>query len=265
MTLAAQSSEPLVLRAVVVDDEPLARAKLRKLLEMEPGVRVVEECKNADEAIAAVHAYRPELLLLDINLPSGDGFKVLSSLQPANVPVVIFITAHDEYAVKAFEANAADYLLKPFDQERLHHAISKARRGLLESSGEDVNRRLVQLLRAAGVSSPGQERIILKQAGRIILLNVPDIDWVGAAGNYVRFHVGKESYLVRMPLNRVLEKLDQPRFLQIHRSLIVNVSRMKELIRCNVNEFIVVLQDGKQLPCGRRYSASLKALFKNKS
>jgi two-component system LytT family response regulator len=264
MSVPAHESEPSILRAVVVDHEPQSRQNLRKLLEMEPGVRVVEECKNADEAIAAVHTYRPELLLLNISMPNGDGLKVLNCLQPASSPVVICTTAQDKSAVKAFETNAADYLLKPFDQERLHDAILKARRGLLASRNEDVNQRLMQLIRSGRLGPPGNERIVVKHAGRIIFLNVPEIDWVEASGNYVKFHIGKETHLIRMTLHRALEKLERTRFLQIHRSIIVNVSRIKELIRCNVNEFIVVLQDGKQLPSGRRYAASLKALFRDR-
>jgi len=150
------------------------------------------------------------------------------------------------------------------DQECLLRAIDRTRTELLVTRSEDLSDRLEQLLKAASLNPPAEERLVLKLKGRIVFLNLSDIDWIEASGNHVRFHVGKELHVVRMPLIRVSEKLDPANFRQVHRSIIVNVKRIKELIRCNLNEFIVVLQDGKQLPCGRHYSASLRALFKDK-
>jgi two-component system LytT family response regulator len=262
MALPSHDAQPSLLRAIIVDDEPSAREELRRLLELEPGVRVVSECQDAEEAIAAVRAYRPELLLLDQQMPRRDG--ILNSLTPADAPAVILTSAQNGSSLKALESGSADCLLKPVDQERLRHALDRARRELHFARGGALAARLEDLLNAAARRSAAEDRILIKHAGKIVFLNPVDIDWIEASGNYVRFHVGKESYLVRLPLARALEKLDRSRFIQVHRSIIVNVDRIKELIRCNVNEFIVVLQDAKQLPCGRRYSASLKSLLKGK-
>jgi len=262
MASPSQDAQPSLLRAIIVDDEPSAREELRRLLELEPGVRVVSECQDAEEAIAAVRTYRPELLLLDLQMPRGDG--VLNSFTSADAPAVILTSAQNGGSLKALESGGADCLLKPVDQERLRNALDRARRELHFARSGALAARLEHLLNAAARRSAVEDRIFIKHGGRIVFLNPGDIDWIEASGNYVRFHVGKESYLVRLPLARALEKLDRSRFIQVHRSIILNVDRIKELIRCNVNEFIVVLQDSKQLPCGRRYSASLKSLLKGK-
>jgi two-component system, LytTR family, response regulator len=262
MAFPSQDAQPSLLRAIIVDNEPSAREELRRLLELEPGVCVVSECQDAEAAIAAVHAFRPELLLLDLQMPRGDG--VLNALTRADSPVVILTKSQNGSRVNVQERGGADYLLKPVDQERLRTALGRARRELQVARSGDLAARLEHLLQAAARRSAVEDRILIKHGGRIIFLNPRDIDWLEASGNYVRFHAGKESYLVRMPLARAFEKLDRSRFIQVHRSIIVNVDRIKELIRCNVNEFIVVLQDAKQLPCGRRYSSLLRSLLKAK-
>jgi two-component system LytT family response regulator len=258
-----------VVRAVIADDEPLARTKLRLLLDSEAQIKVVAECHNGTQTLAAIRSCRPDLLLLDIQMPDLDGFQVLSEISPKEMPVVIFTSAYDQYAIRAFEAHALDYLLKPFDQSRLHQAVERARLELRKSRDREITHRILDLL--SQVKSEKQAvpefdtRLVIKTKGRIVFLNVDEIDWVEAAANYVRLNVGKESYLFRETISGTSERLNPSQFIRIHRSMIVNVRKIKELIPVNSGEYVVVLKSGKELSCSRGYRANVQHLIDKNS
>jgi two-component system LytT family response regulator len=257
------------VRAIIADDERLARKKLRILLDSEPEVQVVAECEDGRQTVSAIHAHLPDLLLLDIQMPDLDGFQVLGEISPAQMPVVIFTSAYDQYAIRAFEAHALDYLLKPFDQERLHHAIERARSELRKSGDREITHRILDLLSRVRSETPSvselDDRLVIKAKGRVIFLNLDEIDWVEAAANYVRLNVGKESYLFRETISRTSERLNPNHFIRIHRSTIVNVRKIKELIPVNSGEYIVVLKTGKELSCSRGYRAALQRVIDKNS
>jgi two-component system LytT family response regulator len=250
-----------IVRTVIADDERLARQKLLILLEEEPQVKVVAECQDGRQAVAAIRALRPDLLLLDIQMPDLDGFQVLSEISPEEMPVVVFTSAYDEYAIRAFEAHALDYLLKPFDQQRLHHAVERARAEVHKTTEREITHRILTLLsQVRSVTPPAsrpESRLVIKANGRVVFLDLDGIDWVEAAANYVRLNVGKESYLFREMIGRVAERLDASHFVRIHRSTIVNIRKIKELIPVNSGEYVVVLKSGKELSCSRGYRTAL--------
>lgn len=223
-----------MLRTLIVDDERLARQKIRMFLEGRSDVSVAGEAANVEEAIALVAREKPDLVLLDIEMPGGDGFDVVRALPAAHPPAVVFITAHGDYAIRAFEVAAVDYLLKPFDRGRFNEAIDRARR----SAPRD--------LRAAFFP--------VKKRDRTILVAVRDVDWIEAEGKYVRLHVREHSYLVRDAIAAVEARLDGRQFVRIHRSTIVNLRRVTEIR----DDSLVVLQDGTQLTMSRRFRARVR-------
>jgi two-component system, LytTR family, response regulator len=257
------------LRVIIADDERLARKKLHILLESEPEVQVVAECEDGRQTISAIHAHLPDLLLLDIQMPDLDGFQVLNEVPPGEMPVVIFTSAYDQYAIRAFEAHALDYLLKPFDQERLHLSIERACSEVHKSGDREITHRIMDLLsrvRSETRSGPEpQGRLVIRAKGRVIFLNLDEIDWVEAAANYVRLNVGKESYFFRETISRIAERLNPNLFIRIHRSTIVNVRKIKELIPVNSGEYIVILKTGKELSCSRGYRAGLQSVIDKNS
>ncbi|HEY6764131.1 MAG TPA: LytTR family DNA-binding domain-containing protein [Candidatus Sulfotelmatobacter sp.] len=255
-----------MVRLVIADDERLARQKLRHLLDGEEQITVVAECQDGRQTVLAINTLHPDLLLLDIQMPDLDGFQVLNEIPPGEMPVVIFTSAYDQYAIRAFEAHALDYLLKPFDQERLHRAIERARLELLKAENRQVTHRLLQLLSQikSGTAQPPaqpQNRLVIKAKGRVVFLNLEEIDWVEAAANYVKLNAGKESYLLRETISRTLERLNPDDFIRIHRSTIVNVRKIKELIPVNSGEYVVVLKSGKELSCSRGYRNMLQRVI----
>jgi two-component system LytT family response regulator len=259
-----------IVRVVIADDERLARQKMRILLESEPSIAVVAECQDGRQTVTAINCLHPDLLLLDIQMPDLDGFQVLHEIPEAEMPLVIFTSAYDQYAIRAFEAHALDYLLKPFDQERLHQAIERARLDLLKSENREITHRLMQLLshlKAGPTPTPTEAsgRLVIKAKGRVIFLDLDEIDWVEAAANYVRLNVGKEYYLLRETISRTSERLNPNEFIRIHRSTIVNVRKIKQLIPVNSGEYIVVLRNGKELSCSRGYRAALQRMIERHS
>jgi two-component system, LytTR family, response regulator len=254
-----------VIRTIVADDEHLARKKLRVLLDSEPGVQVVAECQDGLQTVGAVQTHRPDLLLIDIRMPDMDGFQVLKQIASDEMPVVVFTTAYDQFAIRAFEAHALDYLLKPFDSERLHHAVERARAELLKLHDRDLTGRILDLL-AKNMepkieSKPVDDRMVIRAGGKVVFLDVKEIDWIEAAANYVKLNVGKDSYLLREGIGSISERLDPDRFVRIHRSVIVNVRKIKELQPCESGEYIAVLRNGKELSCSRGYRTQLQRLI----
>jgi two-component system, LytTR family, response regulator len=239
-----------IIRTIIADDEGLARKKLCVLLRDEAGIQILSECQDGKQAIEAVVAQRPDLLLLDVQMPNVDGFEVLRHIPPDKLPIVIFTTAHDHYAIRAFEAHAFDYLLKPFNQERLHRAVERVKAELLKSYEENVRARVLDLL-STRPESKKSHRLVVRSSGRVVFLDLNEIDWIEAAANYVRLHLGKDSYLLREGIGQLAAKLDSDRFVRIHRSSIVNVNRIRELQPCESGEYIAVLRNGKELSCSR--------------
>ena len=258
-----------VIRTVIADDERLARQKLLILLAAEPQVKVVAECQDGRQAVAAIRNFRPDMLLLDIQMPDLDGFQVLSEVPPEEMPLVIFTSAYDQYAIRAFESNALDYLLKPFDQERLHHALERARAELLKARDREITHRILNLLsqvRSVALPAPERDsRLVIKANGRVVFLDLDTIEWIEAAANYVRLNVGKDAYLFRETISRISERLDANHFVRIHRSTIVNVRKIKELIPVNSGEYVVVLRSGRELSCSRGYRAALQEIVEKSS
>jgi two-component system LytT family response regulator len=249
------------IRTVIADDETLARKKLRFLLSSESGVYVVAECHDGEQTLAAVEAHKPDLLLLDIQMPDLDGFQVLGHIAADQMPLVIFTTAYDQYAIRAFEAHALDYLLKPFDQQRLHHALERVKAELLKSHEHGVKARILDLLGKTKPVSKELRRLVIRTAGRVVFLELDEVDWIEAAANYVKLHVGKESFLLREGISHISAKLDPECFVRIHRSFIVNIKRIRELRPCDSGEHIAVLRDGKELSCSRGCRPQLMKLI----
>lgn len=253
----------MAICVVVADDESLSRKKLLLFLQSEPDVRILAECGSGEETVKAVKALRPDLLFLDVKMSSGSGFEVLQRLSAEEMPLVIFTTAFDEYAVRAFEAEALDYLLKPFHRERLHEAVSRARQHLALRTGS-MFKRLTGLLSNVPEHSTVQERLVIRSAGKVVFLEVEEIDWIEAAANYVRVHADNNFYLMRESIGRMANQLDPSRFVRVHRSIIVNVTKIRQLESCNSGEYMVVLKNGKELPCSRGYRSSLEKFTTSK-
>ncbi len=242
------------ISALIVDDEPLARRRIRSLLSTDPEFKIIGECGDGEAAVSAILRAKPDLLFLDIQMPEMNGFDVLERVQPEFSPLVIFVTAYDRYAVKAFEAHALDYLLKPFKRERFLEAVQRVK-DELHGDKAAYSQKLAELL--LELRGTGQ-RLVVKSAGRIMLLRFDEIDWVEAAANYIRLHVGGQQYTVRDSIGSFEKRLPPEKFVRIHRSLIVNADRIRELLPCDGSEYVVVLRSGKELPLGRSYGQHVK-------
>jgi len=250
------------IRSVIADRDSSARNQLRLLLAAETGIELVGECVTATETIATVRTHRPDLLFLDIEMEDAHGGRVLDRIAREDVPILIFTSRNHQFAIQAFEARALDFLLKPFDHRRFHTAIERARSEMLKVHDRHLTHRILDLL-AEARAEPHDQRLVFKTGGRVVLLDMDEIDWIEAAGNYVELKVGGTSHLVREGIGRIAERLDPSLFARIHRSIIVNIRRIKELQPCNRGEYMVVLRDGKQLSCSRGYRARLQQLIAN--
>jgi two-component system LytT family response regulator len=249
------------IRALIVDDEPLARDGIRMRLEQEPDVEVIGACKNGREAAPAILRDAPDLVFLDIQMPGLDGFGVIDAVGVKRMPHVIFVTAYDEHALRAFEVGALDYLLKPIDGSRFSEALERARRRIRGENLEAVSERLGKMMAALRVERNHLERLSIKSAGRITFLSVDEIDWIEAADNYVQVHAGGESHLLHATMNGLESRLHPDKFLRIHRSAIVNIGKIKELHTMFHGEYRVILKDGTRLTSGRRYRENLQKLL----
>jgi two-component system LytT family response regulator len=244
------------IRTVIVDDEPLARQRVRRLLEADADIAIVGECADGQQAVADLRKLRPDLVFLDVQMPGLDGFGVVQALD-SPLPAVIFVTAHDRFALKAFEVHALDYLLKPFDKSRFGAALEHAKAQIRQGTTAAVDQRLHELLQTVQSRGPAPERLMVKSAGRIYFVRIADIDWIEAAANYVRLHVGKQDHLLRDSLTALEKKLDPARFVRIHRSTIVNVERIRELQPVFHGDYVVILHDGTELPVSRSFRENL--------
>jgi len=247
-------------KVLIVDDEPLARQRILDLLKSEADLEVIGEARNGAEALDKIQSMKPDLVFLDVQMPEVDGFGVIQALGADEMPHVIFVTAYDQYALQAFEVNALDYLLKPFDQERFYLALSRAREHLGRED-DPIADQIRQLLVDVKPEEERTDRLIIKSEGRIFFIKTEDINWIEAAGNYVTLHVGQEEFLMRETMAGMEAKLDPRQFIRIHRSHIVNIESIKEIKPWFNGEYHVDLKDGTQLTLSRKYRQNFKDYF----
>jgi two-component system LytT family response regulator len=252
----------VTIRALIVDDEALAREKLRTLLAREPDVEIVGECRDGAEAVAAIPRQAPDLVFLDVQMPEVDGFAVLEALDPAQVPALVFVTAYDKYALRAFEVHALDYLLKPFDRARFQKTLARARAELARASGAALGPRLEALLAGLRATRPYAERLVVREGGRVFFLRVAELDWIESAGNYARLHAGGDEHLIRETMKALEARLDPDRFVRIHRTAIVNLDRIATLKPGFHGEYVVALRGGRELTSSRGYGERLHQLLR---
>jgi two-component system, LytTR family, response regulator len=253
--------EPTKIRTVIVDDEELGRDRIQSLLGLQPDVDIIAVCPDGPSAVETIERAQPDLVFLDVQMPGMDGFDVVENLDPARLPEVVFVTAHDGHAIRAFEIHALDFLLKPFDQTRFEKALDRARTQIVAKKGPVIDSRLVSLLEELREERKYPERLIVKSSGRVFFVRTEEIDWVEASGNYVKIHTKSEAHLLRESMKNMEAKLDPKVFVRIHRSAIVNIDRIKELEPWFHGEYIVIMLDGTRLTASRVFSDRLSALI----
>lgn len=242
-----------------MDDEPLARERMRTLLGSETDVEVVGEARDGLEAVENILGQSPDLVFLDVQMPKLDGFEVIQTVGADRMPAVVFVTAYDQHALRAFEVQALDYLLKPFDHDRFQGALKRVRRQIDSQETGDLGRRLLALVRDLKSDRPSRtDRLVVKSGGRLFFLRAEEIDWIEAAGNYVRLHVGNDGHLLRETMNSIEGRLNPDLFFRIHRSHIVNIERIKELQPWFNGEYVVILRNGARLTLSRGYREKLQ-------
>jgi two-component system LytT family response regulator len=249
------------LSALIVDDEPLARERIRTLLQEDPDVCTVLETADGLEACHAIRNNQPDVIFLDVQIPELDGFGVLKTLDPVHTPAVIIVTAHGEYAIRAFEVRAVDYLLKPFDRQRFSEALGRAKEWVHSSPVETLSNRLLELLDGPSTRPRWFDRLVVKLDGRIVFVRVEEIDWIEGAGNYVMLHVGSKCHMLRETMNGIEARLNPATFLRIHRSALVNIERIKELDPWLHGDYRVILADGRNLTLSRTYRDRLESVL----
>lgn len=253
------------LRALIIDDEPLAREGVRMLIGSDPEISIVGEVDNGRDAVSAIVESHPDLVFLDVQMPEQDGLSVLRRIPKDRLPIVVFVTAFDRYAIDAFEAHAIDYLLKPVDAERFAITLARVKARFRERELSGITDRLLALMRdtdsLVGGSKMYIERVPVPYAGKVQIVPVATIDWVEAEDDYVRLHAGKSSHLIRKTLSAFEAELDPRQFIRIHRSHIVNASRIKELRPQGQGEYSVVLNDGTELKLSKTYKDRVAALL----
>ena len=271
-----------LIRVLVVDDEPLARSGVCALLEQDEELEVIGEAASGREAVAAIRDLSPDLVMLDVQMPGFTGFDVIREIGPENMPPVVFITAYDQFAVRAFEVNAVDYLLKPLDDERFSQTIARAKKVVRQSHVGELSRRLADLLdRPAGPgrnAAPSREysgappartpdlsdRLVVKSGGRVFFLRLDELDWIEAADYYVKLHVSGKTHLLRETMSALENRLDPRRFFRVHRSAIVNLDRIRELQPYFRGEHVLILQDGTKLKLSRSRREKLEAILQQR-
>jgi two-component system LytT family response regulator len=264
------SAKAKKIKTLIVDDEPLARRTLRDLLVADPEIEIIGECSSGEEAVKFIRRQLPDLLFLDIQMSGMNGFEVLSKIEHEQIPAIVFVTAFDRYALKAFEMHALDYLLKPFTDKRFEEALRQAKthvelreinklsRSLIDLLGEQAGRETATARRRSFLT-----RFMVRSGGRVEFIKASDVDWIAADDYYIKLHVGARSHLLRISMNELEEKLDPKRFMRIHRSTIVNFDRVKELHQNPNGEYVVVLKNGTELKLSRSRREQLEELLMN--
>ena len=249
------------IRALIVDDEPYARERVRRLLAGDGDIEIIGECPDGFRAVEQIRRLEPDLLFLDVVMPGKDGFEVLDEVS-APAPAVIFLTAFDRFAVRAFDACALDYLLKPFDEERFARAVRRAKDALKEPLKDaKIERADDRVARPLPTSDGPLLRLVVRVQGRIRFVKTADVAWIAAEGNYACVHAGADSYLVRETLSALEAQLDPQRFVRIHRATIVNLDRVRELEPLFNGQHAVLLDDGTRVTLSRRYRANLEKVL----
>ncbi len=252
-----------MIQTLIVDDEPVARRRIRRLLAGEADVVVVGEAGDGRSAIDAIRTAHPNLVFLDVQMPEADGFEVVRTLGAA-MPKVVFVTAFDHYALGAFEVHALDYLLKPFNRARLQQSVARARAALAERHDDVVHERLSGLLVDLRVRPRYLNRFVVRVSGRVLLVDASQVDWIEAADNYAILHAGRSSHVVRDTMSRLSTELDPQRFVRIHRSTIVQIDRVRELLPAFHGDFVVLLHDGTRLTLSRNYRSRLEEVLRGR-
>ncbi len=251
------------LKVLVVDDEPLAREGLKLLLARRPQVENIAEARNGREAIARIVEDKPDLVLLDVQMPRTDGFAVVHAVGADRMPPVIFVTAHDQYAIRAFEIAAIDYLLKPVTEDRFSLAFKRALGRLQGAQQEDTTRQVLTMLDAVANPPRQLERFAVRSGERTLFVPVGEVDWIEAFQNYVRLHTGSTAYLLHVPMNTIEGVLDSNHFLRVHRSHIVNVQRISQLWSIAHGQYVIELRSGRRLQSGRTYGERIRRVLAN--
>jgi len=247
------------IRTLIVDDESLARDRMRQLLQKEAEIEIIGECADGRTAVATIQDESPDLIFLDVQMPELDGFGVVAAIVPEAMPVIVFVTAHDKFALRAFEIHAVDYLLKPFDRERFQVALRRALEQVAQRDNSALIARQAALI-ASLKSLNTEDRIAVKSGGHVVWVKLDEVDWIGSADNYAELHVGVKSHLLRETMAALEARLDAKRFVRISRSVIVNAPRIKELKRLFYGGCEIMLQDGTKLTLSRRYRDKLQQL-----
>jgi two-component system LytT family response regulator len=252
------------IRSLIVDDEPAARGALRTLLAQEADIEIVGEMADGESALAFIRKEGADLLFLDIQMPEMDGFAMLRQLDPAAMPVVVFVTAYDQYALRAFDSEAMDYLLKPFSDERFHQAMARARRQIQNGRAGHLSEELLRVINRAALLERVEyrSRLVIKSDGRMTIIPVADVDWLEADGDVVKVHTSRRAaYVLRETMKELELQLDPGQFVRIHRSTIINVDRIKELQPWFKGDYVVILSDGARLKLSRRFKDRLESLL----
>jgi len=249
-----------MIRTLIVDDEALARERLRAVLATEHDVKLVGECADGEEAVAEIRSAAPDLVFLDVQMPGAGGFDVIREVGPERMPHVVFATAYDAFALRAFDVNAVDYLLKPFDEDRIRRAVSRARERIA-SGAPRLDPGALAMLEELRRAEAYPERLTVRTGTRYAVVRVAQVDWIGAEDNYVRLHVGRDSHLLRETMAGMERRLDPRGFVRIHRSTIVNVDRVRSIESWGLGEFLLVLQDGTRLQSSRGYRERVSEAF----
>lgn len=251
------------IRTLIIDDEPLARKRVKQLLaDSAEDFQVVGEARNVAEAVSVCRELRPDLIFLDVQMPDGTGFDALEKLSPENLPAaVVFVTAYDQYTIKAFDFHAVDYLLKPFSEDRFRQAAAKVRERLSRESDAEMNRQLKNLLSHLKANPDYLDRLVINHKDRLIVVPAEDVDWVAAYGNYLKVHSRGKTYLLRDTINNLEKRLDPKKFLRIHRSTIVKAERIREFQPMFGGQYAVVLKDGAEFVLSRNYRKEVLSRF----
>jgi two-component system, LytTR family, response regulator len=246
------------LTALIVDDEPASRSRIRNLLRTAPDIVIAGESGNGDDALIAIRDLEPSIVFLDVQMPGIDGFEVVRRLDPKTMPLIVFVTAFDRYAVDAFEVRALDYLVKPVRRARFEQALERARE-TLKTRRDEWRERVLTL---SGERPQRINRVVLRTRNRIFWVAAETVDWVEAAGNYAAVHIGAESHLIRETMSTIAERLDPEKFVRVHRTAIVNIDRVREVIQVTRGEYVLLLADGStRVPLSRSYRARLEFLL----
>ena len=254
-------SNAKTLRALIVDDEPIARKGVRSLLKSEEQIEVIGEAANGLEAIEMISKKSPDVVFLDVQMPGLDGFGVIEQIGVGKMPVIIFVTAYDLHALKAFQVHAIDYLLKPINPDNFHIAVERARSLLQTEKSVDINKKLVALLQTMNVNQEYHKRFVLKSTGRMVIVNVDEIDWIEADGDYVRLYVKGRYQLMRERISAIEQQINPAQFIRIHRSVIVRIDRIKEMKPLLNGDHLLTLHDGTQLSLSRTYRDKVLGLI----